>query len=79
MNAQLDEATTLAYEKSASAWKAMGMMHQGSLSALTGEASNAVQKMTSGISALAVHGINVVVTVVFIKFGESLRGTRPIR
>ena len=29
----------------------MGMMHQGSLSALTGEASNAVQKMTSGISA----------------------------
>jgi class 3 adenylate cyclase/predicted ATPase len=51
VNAQLDEATTLAYEKSASAWKAMGMMHQGSLSALTGEASNAVQKMTSGISA----------------------------
>ena len=50
MNAQLDEAVTLANEKSALAWKAFGMMHQGSLLALTGQASNAAQIMTSGIS-----------------------------
>ena len=51
VNAQLDEAVTLADEKSALAWKAFGMMHQGSLLALTGQASNAAQIMTSGISA----------------------------
>ena len=50
VNAQLDEAVTLANEKSALAWKAFGMMHQGSLLALTGQASNAAQIMTSGIS-----------------------------
>ena len=50
VNAQLDEAVTLADEKSALAWKAFGMMHQGSLLALTGQASNAAQIMTSGIS-----------------------------
>ena len=31
VNAQLDEAVTLANEKGALAWKAFGMMHQGSL------------------------------------------------
>ena len=51
VNAQLDEAVTLADEKSALAWKAFGMMHQGSLLALTGQASNAAQITTSGISA----------------------------
>ena len=50
VNAQLDEAVTLANEKSALAWKAFGMMHQGSLLALTGQASNAAQIMTPGIS-----------------------------
>jgi predicted ATPase len=51
VNAQLDEAVTLATEKSALAWKAFGMMHQGLLLALTGQASNAAQIMTSGINA----------------------------
>ena len=51
VNAQLDEAVTLAAEKSALAWKAFGMMHQGLLLALTGQASNAAQIMTSGINA----------------------------
>ena len=51
VNAQLDEVVTLADEKSALAWKAFGMMHQGSLLALTGQASYATQIMTFGISA----------------------------
>jgi predicted ATPase len=50
-NAQSDEVVTLADEKGAVAWKAFGMMHHGSLLALTGQASNATQIMTSGISA----------------------------
>jgi class 3 adenylate cyclase/predicted ATPase len=50
-NTLIGEVVGLADEKGASAWKAFGMMHQGSLLALTGQASNATQMMTSGISA----------------------------
>ena len=45
------ELAALADEKGASAWKAFGMMHQGSLLALAGQPSNAVELMNSGISA----------------------------
>jgi DNA-binding response OmpR family regulator/class 3 adenylate cyclase/predicted ATPase len=45
------ELAALADEKGALAWKAFGMMHQGSLLALTGQASNATELMNSGISA----------------------------
>jgi predicted ATPase len=50
-NAQADELVVLADEKGAFHWKATGLMHQGSLLALTGEASDAVQMLTSGITA----------------------------
>jgi predicted ATPase len=50
-NTLVAEVVALADEKRASAWKAFGMMHQGSLLALTGQASNAAQIMTFGISA----------------------------
>ena len=50
-NAEVDELLALADEKSPLAWKPFGMMHQGSLLALTGQASNAAQIMISGISA----------------------------
>ena len=50
-NAQLDELIAVADEKGALFWKAFGMMHQGLLLALTGKASDAVQIMTSGITA----------------------------
>jgi tetratricopeptide (TPR) repeat protein len=42
-NAQSDELISLADEKGALAWKALGMMNQGWLLALTGKASNAVE------------------------------------
>ena len=50
-NALVEEIAALAAEKGALAWKAFGMMHQGSLLALTGEASTAAQIMTAGINA----------------------------
>jgi class 3 adenylate cyclase/predicted ATPase len=50
-NAQSDELIELAQEKGASYWKALGTMHQGCLSALTGKTADAVSMITSGIAA----------------------------
>jgi predicted ATPase len=50
-NARVDELITLADEKNAPLWKAFGMLGRGCLLALTGRASDAVQTITSGITA----------------------------
>ena len=50
-NAEADEVVALADEKGALMWKATGMMFQGHMSALTGNASNAVHMLISGITA----------------------------
>jgi predicted ATPase len=50
-SAQFDELFDVADEKGASFWKAYGMVHQGWLFALTGNASDAVAMITSGITA----------------------------
>jgi class 3 adenylate cyclase/predicted ATPase len=50
-NALLDELVVLADGKGAFFWKAVGLIHQGCVLALTGEASDAVQRLTSGITA----------------------------
>ena len=49
--AQADEVVALAGEKGSLFWKAFGMMNQGWLFALTAKASDAVQMITSGITA----------------------------
>ena len=49
-NAETDELLALTDEKSTLGWKPFGMMHQATLLALTGQASNAAQIMISGIS-----------------------------
>jgi predicted ATPase len=49
-NIQLDEVIGLAGEKGALYWKAQGMLEQGWLFALTGKASDAVHKITSGLT-----------------------------
>jgi class 3 adenylate cyclase/predicted ATPase len=46
----------LADEKGASFWKALGMLYQGSVLALTGKASEAVEMITSGLAALRSTG-----------------------
>jgi predicted ATPase len=55
-NAQLDELAALADEKGALLWKALEMVLQGRVLALTGKASDAVKMITSGISALRSTG-----------------------
>ena len=50
-NAQLDELFAVADEKGALFWKAYGMVHQGWLFALTRNASEAVDMISSGITA----------------------------
>jgi tetratricopeptide (TPR) repeat protein len=50
-SAQADELIALAVEKGAAQWKAIGMINQGHLLALTGKASDAVQMINSGIAA----------------------------
>ena len=50
--AQSDELVALADEKGTVFRKAFGMLNQGSVSILTGKASDAVQMITSGIAAL---------------------------
>jgi predicted ATPase len=50
-NAEADEVVALADEKGALFWKATGIMFQGHVLALTGNASNAVHMIISGITA----------------------------
>src|SRR5262249_1668941 len=50
-NRLVAEVVALAEEKGASAWKAFGMMHQGSLLASTRQAAKAIQTMSCGINA----------------------------
>jgi class 3 adenylate cyclase/predicted ATPase len=51
-----DEAVALADEKGSLFWKATGMLLQGWVFALTGKASNAVEMIDSGITALQSTG-----------------------
>jgi class 3 adenylate cyclase/predicted ATPase len=50
-NAQLDEVVSLADQKGASYWRANGILVRGWLFALTGKAPDAIQMLTSGITA----------------------------
>ena len=49
--ALVEELLALADEKGATAWKAFGMMHRGSVLALTGAGTAAIGMLTSGIGA----------------------------
>ena len=55
-NVAVDQLVDLADEKGAWFWKALGMLYRGCLSALTGKASEAVQMITSGLTALRSTG-----------------------
>ena len=54
-----DELIALADEKGALYWKAVGMLHRGSVLALTGRASDALHTMISGIDAWRSTGATV--------------------
>jgi predicted ATPase len=55
-NTEVDELVSLAKEKGALFWKALGMSVQGCLLVLTGQAKDAVQLITSGMTALRSTG-----------------------
>ena len=56
VNAQLDEVIALANKKGGLLWKAFGIVFQGDVLALTGKASDAIQMIASGISAVRSTG-----------------------
>jgi class 3 adenylate cyclase/predicted ATPase len=51
VNAQLEELSALANEKGTAFYKALGMLHQGEVLVLSGNSSDAVHMLVSGISA----------------------------
>ena len=55
-NALADELVAVADQKGALFWKAFGMLHQGRVLALTGQASDAVHMLGSAITALRSTG-----------------------
>ena len=59
VNAQTDEAVAIAQEKSEVFWKAWGRILQGCVLDLTGNASEAVHQITSGIAAYQSTGATV--------------------
>ncbi len=56
--AQSDEVVALADEKGAALWKAWGTLNKGWVSALIGKPSDAVQAITSGLTAFRATGAN---------------------
>jgi predicted ATPase len=58
-NAEIDELVALADEKDAAFWRTWGMLGRGWLLGLTGKASDAVQMITSGITAWRSTGSTV--------------------
>ena len=61
--AEADELLALADEKTASQWKAQGMLNRGGLLVLTGKASDAVQMLNSGIAAHRSTGSTIWLTL----------------
>ena len=57
--AALEEVITLADEKGALFWKALGIMNQACVLSLTGKASDAIQMFTTGIAAYRSTGATI--------------------
>ncbi len=62
-NALVDELVALANQNGALLWKALGMMNQGWVLALTGNAAEAVQLITAGITAFRSTGSTLWIAV----------------
>src|SRR5262249_20356538 len=75
-SAQIDELVFLTDEKGALYWKAVGIMLQGKLFALTGRALDAVQTLTSGIAAMRSTGATLTVpeSLSFLAMGHAELG-----
>jgi hypothetical protein len=78
-NAQLDELVALADKKGALLWKAAAILYQGCVAALTGKAPDAVQKISSGLTAWRSTGATVLAPFYLSCLAGAYGGTRPIR
>ena len=74
-NAQVEELIASADESGALYWKALGTIMRGSLSVLTGKASDAVRSITSGITSLRSAGATLYEPHYLVAFGNGLCGT----
>ena len=77
--AQAQELVALAEEKGSPFWKAYGMVNQGSVLALTGRASDAIEMLISGIAACADNGSDSLFAILFAAFGPRPCGAWAIR
>ncbi|WP_426409744.1 AAA family ATPase [Bradyrhizobium ganzhouense] len=71
-DAQLDELVPMATEKNAAQWRGGGMMHRGAIQALTGDASDAINAIPSGIAAWQSSGSIVFVPWYVAHMAKSL-------
>ena len=69
--AEAKELSSLAEEKNASQWKAAGMLHQGCVLTLAGEASRAVEMLTSAIAAWRSTGARLWLPLWFSYLGKA--------
>ena len=79
VNMQSDEVVSLAGDKGAVMWKGLGTMNQGNVIALTRKFSDAVQTISSGITAWRSAGSTIFLSWYFFEFGKSLCAVRKSR
>ena len=77
--AQAQELVALAEEKGALFWKALGMVSQGCVLALTGRASDATEMLIPGIAAHRTTGATLYAAILFAAFGPRPCGAWAIR
>jgi predicted ATPase len=70
-NAQLDQGITVAEEKGAPFFKAIGLLLRGGVFALTGKASEAIQVTASGLTALRSTGATLWMPFVLTHLGRA--------
>jgi class 3 adenylate cyclase/predicted ATPase len=70
-SALADELISLASEKGALFWKACGLLHRGGVLAGTGNASEAVQTITSGLAAFRSTGATVNVPITLLNLAKA--------
>ena len=66
-----DELITLAQEKGAGMWRALGLANKGVMLLLTGKASDAVETITSGIAACRLIGTSVWMPFYLLNLAEA--------
>jgi hypothetical protein len=69
--ARADELITLAQEKGAGMWRALGLANKGCALLLTGKASDAVETITSGIAACRLIGTSVWMPFYLLNLAEA--------